>query len=73
MEEDKINGRTIEEIDAMVDKYVEMFGDMPLTIFPQSVYSPVYITLIERAIRKKTPYTYSDIEGEMGGFADKDI
>ena len=52
---------TTEEMDALIDEYVETFGEMPLVQYPQSIYSPIYIKLIKKAIRDGKPYTEDDI------------
>ena len=53
---------SIEEIDNLIEEYELLFDEEPLFVYPQSLYSPVYVKLMKKAIEKGTPYTEEDLD-----------
>lgn len=52
---------TVEQIDELYDEYEDTFGEKPLVMYPTSVYSPVYVHLMKKALEKGVPYTEEDL------------
>ena len=53
---------SIEEIDNLIEEYELLFDEEPLVVYPQSLYSSLYVKLIKKAIEKGTPYTDKDLD-----------
>ena len=53
---------TTEKIDELIDEYQETFGEMPLVMYPSSIYSPVYVHLMKKALKRGTPYTEEEVD-----------
>ena len=53
---------SIEEIDDLILDYEIAFDEEPLVMYPQSIYSSVYVKLMKKALEKGVPYTDEDLE-----------
>lgn len=61
MEQELINGKTIDEIDDLIAEYEFQFGEKPICIYPQSIYDQKYVSLIEMALKRNRPYTEDEL------------
>ena len=51
-----------EEIDDLILDYEVAFDEEPFVVYPQSLYSPVYVKLMKKALEKGEPYTEEDLD-----------
>lgn len=52
----------VEEIDDLILEYEVTFDEEPFVMYPQSIYSPVYVKLMKKALENDKPYTEEDLD-----------
>ena len=62
--EEEYENMSVEKADELIDQYFDLFGTMPMVIYPTSIYSPVYLKLIVRSLNSGKPYSEEDIHYE---------
>lgn len=50
------------EIERLYFEYEMRFGEKPLIMYPMSAYSPVYVELVQKALKEGKPYTEEDLD-----------